>query len=152
MVVNAHPGNIITTSFTSDGSSILTGCALKSLSLTHTESGEIQETFPTLLSAPILFIDTHPINQSIAVVSCMNGAHFLIDFKQGIILQEWKDHKQKYAIQAKFSLCGHFFATAGYDETVKIYHSEDGEREWSLKKEFIFKGQVEAIEWMKVGS
>ncbi|KAI7866347.1 WD40-repeat-containing domain protein [Spinellus fusiger] len=106
-------------------------------------------------TAPVLSIDIHPHHPNLVLTTSMDGTSVIIntdlpslDTSSGIHQQF--HHHQRYVVRGLFSpTTGAWIATASYDRTVCIYHTQDTQDtlpHYTLVHQWgPFKGNVEAL-------
>lgn len=155
-IPDLHAGNIIASVLTPD-SLLVTGSADKTIKVTPVTG--LPEYAMTMSSktlthhtGPVLALAVHPTLPHLVLSTDMVGRVFLFNASTGDVLQDWEPHK-KYVVRVKWSPCGKYFATAGYDKTSNLY-GIDGELPESLEGKppafkhvstFHFRGAIESI-------
>jgi COMPASS component SWD3 len=99
---------------------VVTGGVDRSVRITDYESGvqvcQLSGVFP----APVLAVDVNPAHPELLAVSCMDGAHLIVDHAARRVVQQWKDHS-KYVTRVRWSRNGRLLITASHDHSAKLY-------------------------------
>jgi len=157
-----HTSNIISLSFSfADDNLIATGSSDKTIRIINLSTNEVQCQF-TPANAAILSVDFNPYYRWLVLSSSMDGKHFLLDTRNGQVIQHFHNH-QKYVVRAIWSPTDpRLFVTASHDKSIGIYSMEkreEGEednpdevKQFILQKKIEFHSLVEAIEFTRDGT
>lgn len=128
-ITDLHAGNIIAGALTPDAL-LLTGSADKTIKVlpvgglpSYALCDPSKATTLTHHTGPVLALAVHPAIPHLALSADMVGRVVLFNVASGAVLQDWTAHK-KYVVRVKWSSCGKFFASAGYDKTCVLYGCE----------------------------
>lgn len=157
-LTDLHAGNIISSVLTKDAL-LVTGSADRTIKVTQVnglpEFALVPEAGKALThhTGPVLALAVHPSLPHIVLSADMVGRISLFNAKTGAVLQDWTVHK-KYVVRVKWSPCGKYFASAGYDKTCVLF-GLDGSSDLSASSDavptfkeintFHFRGCVESI-------
>jgi COMPASS component SWD3 len=163
---DVHKGNILCVRFApSSGDDILvaTGSVDKTFRVTNLTTGAAVFQLTGVFKSAILCIEYHPVHPQLVLCACMDGSIYVIDSSlpaEYAVLFKSTHHK-KYVVSVKWlpvsaqtnydSSVRDGFAAASYDHsftlwTASEHNEQNAPKNWSLFKEHLYPGTVEALE------